>query len=361
MQVIIPNLNRRFSGITSTVTALIPHQAREMEMAAIGYPLPSDVRHLGLREFLRLTRSPLLNGRPRVFHARRNIEMLFGLLAKHLFRCKLHLIFTSTAQRRHTRWTRFLYHQMDTLLATSPRAASYLERFPSAIVPHGVDGDIYRPAQNRANAWKQGGLPGRFGIGIFGRLRPQKGLAEFVSALCRVLPDYPDYTAVIIGETTPKFSGFVEEQKRKITSSGLEERFCWLGKLPFGEIPIWFRRMSLVACVPRNEGFGLTCLEAMASGVPVVATLTGAFEMLVRDGVDGVLTPCGDVDALAAAFENLIQNPVQLEAMGRAARQRVCNAFTIEHEAGALNEIYKKILIVTNVGDSPERASHTRD
>ena len=350
IQVILPNLNRRFSGITATVAAVAPLQARTLGIAGVGYPLPVLLRRLGWCELFRLTSDPLPNGRPRIFHARRNIEMLAGLLLKRLFRRRLQLLFTSTAQRHHTRWTRYLCRLMDFLLSTSPRAASYLQAPPAVIIPHGVDLETYRPEPDRAAAWQLSGLPGSFGIGILGRVRPQKGLREFVEALCEILPMAPEATAVIIGETTAPFAPFEKKLKRYIRDRGLEGRFCWLGKLPFDELPGWFRRLSLVAAVPHNEGFGLTCLEAMASGTAVVATRTGAFEMLLRDGVDGRLVPCADTGALTAAFSDLLGDRSRLEVMGRSARARAEAEFSIEGEAAALNTQYECLLDVAGLG-----------
>lgn len=344
VDVIIPNLNRRFSGITSTLASVVPHQAGELRFAAVGHPLPIDVPRLGWRELRRTCREPLPGGRPRIFHARRNNEMIAGLLLKHVLGCRLHLVFTSTAQRHHSGLTRFLYRRMDSLLATSPRAAAFLRREPDAIIPHGVDPETYFPAVNRAAEWQAGGLPGKHGIGILGRVRPQKGIAEFVEAMCRVLPGHPDYTAVIIGEVTPEFRPFVAQLQGRIRQQGLEGRFAWMGKLPFEEIPGWFRRLSLVVCASRNEGFGLTCLEAMASGLPVVATRAGAWEMIIREGVDGYLVPCADSAALAAAVERALRDPDRLARMGRAALERARGDFTIAREAASLNAHYKRIL-----------------
>ncbi|MGC9452501.1 MAG: glycosyltransferase family 4 protein [Oceanipulchritudo sp.] len=344
IEVIIPNLNRRFSGITSTVAQVVPHQAKELEFAVVGSPLPIEIPHLGWSELVRIGRRPLPTGRPRIFHARRNNEMVAGLLLKWVFGCRLHLVFTSTAQRRHSRLTRFLYRHMDTLLSTSPRAASFLVRQPDAIIPHGIDSETYHPAEDRGRAWREGGLPGKHGIGIFGRVRPQKGIREFVEALCAVLPDHPEYTAVIVGQVTPKHRAFAEEMKSLIRKHGLEERFRWMGKLPFEEIPLWFRRMSLVVCASRNEGFGLTCLEAMASGVPVIATRAGAWEMIIRDRIDGWLVPTGDPHALAQAADTALGNRARLTEMGGMARSRILEDFTIERESRALNRVYRDIL-----------------
>lgn len=344
VEVIIPNLNRRFSGITSTVASVVPRQAGELRFAAVGRPLPIDIPRPGWRELVRICRRPLPNGRPRIFHARRNNEMIAGLLLKHALGCRLHLVFTSTAQRHHSGLTRFLYRRMDSLLATSPRAAAFLQREPDAIIPHGVDPETYFPAGDRAAEWQAGGLPGKYGIGILGRVRPQKGTGEFVEAMCRVLPAHPNHTAVIIGEVTPEFRPFVAQLQARIRGAGLEDRFAWMGKLPFEEIPGWFRRLSLVICASRNEGFGLTCLEAMASGVPVVATRAGAWEMIIREGVDGCLVPCGDAAALAAAVEQALHDPDRLARMGRAALERARSEFSIAAEAAALNAYYKRIL-----------------
>ncbi len=344
-EVIVPNFNARFSGITATVAAVAPHQMRELSFATVGHPLPAEagVPRLSWAQFFRLTGQPLPDGRPRIFHARRNIEMLWGLIFKHVFRRKLHLLFTSTAQRAHSRYTRFLYNRMDTLITTSHRAGSWLKRPPSAVVPHGVDTAFFHPATDRAAAWQATGFSGVRGVGIFGRVRPQKGVDVFVRAMCEVLPDAPGWTAVIVGETTPKFRAFERELKELISQKGLTDRFVWAGKRPFGELPKLFQAMSLAVCASRNEGFGLTCLEAMASGVPVVATQTGGFEMVVRPNIDGHIVPCGDAPALAHAAQQVMADETAPDRMGAVARERVLESFTIGREAAALNAVYRKI------------------
>jgi len=330
--------------VTASVVAVVPHQTREFGFAQTGYSLPLSIPRLSFRQLFRLTANPLPGDKSSVFHARRNIEMLAGLILKHVFRRKLHLVFTSVAQRRHTAYTRFLYKRMDTVISPSPRSASFLTRPVDAIVPHGVDTEVFQPAAERARAWDEGGAPGKYGIGIFGRVRPQKGLEEFVDALSEVLPRHPDFTAIITGETTPEFRTFEARLKKNIRLRGLENRFLWLGKLPSEELRKWLQRVSLVAAVSRNEGFGLTCLEAMASGTAVIGTRTGAFDMIIRENVDGLIVPCGDTAALAEAFEKLLSSPEKLEDMGKAARRRVCDSFGIQREAEGLNAVYRNII-----------------
>lgn len=339
---VLPNLKKRFSGITSTILQVLPELEKECRMEIFGHALPGRARKPLTRRELFALAAP---GRPPVlFHARRNIDMVWGLLFRDLLRRNLRCLFTSVAQRPHTRFTRFLYGRMDRLLSTSERSASYLVRKPDAIIPHGTDIGRYLPAGDRQAAWRESGLPGKFGIGIFGRVRPNKGHREFISALCEILPRYPDFTAVVIGETTPKYQTFEGDLRARVADHGLESRVCFLGSLPFGELPSWFRRLSLVAAVPHNEGFGLTCLEAMASGVPVVATRTGGFEMVIREGTDGRLIPCADTPALVNALDSLLQNPEALQEMGIHARRRIEEHFTAEREARRLLEQYRSLL-----------------
>jgi len=343
-EVIIPNLKKRFSGITSTIIQVLPHQKKLISLALIGNPLESsEVEPIAWKSLFALTRKNLPGGYPIIFHARRNDDMIVGLAMKYLLRRKMHIVFTSVAQRDHTWFTRFLYRRVDTLLSTSDRSASFLLRKPEAIIPHGTDTKTFFPASDRNSDWTKGGLPGKFGIGIFGRVRPQKGIGEFIEAMLEILPKYPDYTAVIVGQTTPEHQSFVEKLKAKIAERGLSERIVWLGKLPFDEIPRWFRRMSLVVAASRNEGFGLTCLEAMASGAPVVATQTGGFEMVIREDLDGKIVPCHDSVALNRAIADLLSDREKLEVMGRDAHARILEKFTVQREAQELAEVYRRI------------------
>lgn len=345
LDLVVPNVKRRFSGITSTTIQVLTELAPLLRIAVYRHPLPTleNLPILNFLELIRHTRKRFSSDSPVIFHARRNDDMILGLLLKKVFRRKIHLIFTSVAQRQHSWITRFLYWNMDTLLSTSDQSASYLHRTPCHIVPHGIDTQLFHPSSDKVSLWAEAGLPGQYAIGIFGRVRPSKGTDLFINALLETLPSYPDFTAVVVGETLPKFKAFQAKLAQKIADAGLTHRFVWLGKRPFEEIPIWFRRMSLVAAVSRSEGFGLTCLEAMASGVPVIATKTGAFESIVRPGVDGEIIPVNDPRALAKTFHTLLSNPSRLATMGQAARQNILQNFTIEKESQALLNIYRLI------------------
>src|SRR6185437_2407476 len=127
--------------------------------------------------------------------------------------------------------------------------------------------------------------------------------------MCRLLPNYPDFTAVIVGAVAVEQSGFANELKKKIEATGLQSRIVITGELEIEEVQRWYRRLTIYAFTSRNEGFGLTLIEAMAAGSALVAARAGAAELVVEDGITGVLVPTGDADALAAALEPLMRDP----------------------------------------------------
>ena len=343
-QLILGNSNRRFSGVTSTMLQTLPGVRAQIPLAVLGaHHLPDGTPALRYREFLSLCREPLPEGSPRVFHARRNDEMIQALLAQRLFRAKIKIVFTSTAQREHSAFTKWLISQMDGLLTTCRGAAAYLEREADAMIPHGVDLERYTTPPNKAEAWKKLGLPGAYGIGIFGRVRPQKGIDVLIDAALPLLQVNPDPTIVIVGETTPKFQPYQAELQQKIAAAGLEERIIFLGKRPGSELPGLFQGMSLVTALSRNEGYGLTVLEAMASGCAVLASHAGAWEDIISDGEHGDTVPCGTVTATRKKLAKLISDPENLIAMGQAGRSHVERNYSVAGEANALCTYYRRL------------------
>jgi mannosyltransferase len=108
-------------------------------------------------------------------------------------------------------------------------------------------------------------------------------------------------------------------------------------------VPPWYQRLTIYAFTSRTEGFGLTLLEAMASGNALVAARSGAASQVVIDGRTGILVPPGDVDALVAALEPLMRDPDEAAAMGRRARDRAVDDFGIDAEARAIAAFYEKV------------------
>ena len=338
LQLIVPNLHRRYSGVTATNRMVAPKLAKMFRAAWLGSDAPDGIAHLGFAELLKLWRRRT----PLIWHARRNDEMIAGVLLRALG-WPLKLVFTSAAQRHHTWITRWLIRRMDAVIATSDISASFLKQ-ESVVVMHGVDTDAYAPPPDRAAAFAESGLPGRYAVGCFGRVRAQKGSDVFVDAMCALLPRYPDFTAVMVGAIVPEQQAFANELKRRIAAAGLQSRIVIAGELAIEEVRRWYKRLTIYAFTSRNEGFGLTLIEAMAAGNALVAARAGAAEFVVEDAVTGVLTPPGDVDALAAALEPLMRDPALAVTMGQRARVRVAEKFSLDAEANAIADVYRRLI-----------------
>ena len=338
LQLIVPNLHRRYSGVTATNRMVAPKLAKMFRAAWLGPDAPEGIAGIGVADLLRLWR----RGTPLIWHARRNNEMIAGVVLRSLG-WPLKLVFTSAAQRHHSWITRWLIRRMDAIIATSDISASFLKR-KATVIPHGVDTDTYAPPPDRAAAFAEAGLPGRYAIGCFGRVRAQKGSDVFVDAMCRLLPRYPEFTAVMVGAVTPEQQGFAHDLKKRIEAAGLQSRILITGELAIEEVQRWYRRLTIYAFTSRNEGFGLTLIEAMSVGAALVASRAGAAELVVENGVTGVLTPPGDVDALVNALEPLMRDPKSAADMGARGRARVVEKFSLDAEANRIADVYRGLV-----------------
>jgi mannosyltransferase len=339
IDVIAPNFKRRLSGVTSTIIRLVPLQARSIAIAATGPVLPPEIPQIPLWRLPFLGRSGPSGAR--VWHARRNVEMLGGLALKYLLFKRLRLVFTSASQREHTWLTRWLIRQMDDVIATSAKTASYLTR-PAHVIHHGIDTDTFCPSPDRTALRRSLNLPDTGPlIGCYGRIRAQKGTDVFVDAMAALLADHPTATALVMGRATEKYAGFEQGLKDKVAALGLATRILFLPEVPVWEMAKWYQALDLYIAPQRWEGFGLTPLEAMACGVPCIATTVGAFEELVAEGATGTLIPPGDVAAMTTAARNLLSDPEKLGHWSVNARKHVLDRFRLEHEAEAIIAVYR--------------------
>lgn len=339
IEVVATNFNWRQSGGTTAVVQLVPEQAKTLKIAALGFDLPARVPRMRWRDVPKLFRRPA--HRPfRIYHCRRNNEMMAGLLLRDVLRAPLRLIFNSAGQRRHKPLTRWMLRRMDAVITTSERSGSFLE-VPHTIVPHGTDFEQFHPARDFNDDFAAAGLAGKYAIGCTGRIRHQKGTDLFVDAMLRLLPQYPDWTAIVTGRTTSDNLGFERELRSKIAAAGLTQRILLIGDVD--DIAIWYRRFTLFVAPSRQEGFGLTPLEAMASQTAVVASDAGSFPSMIRPGVNGAIVPAGDREALTAAIEPYFRSPDLAKEHGRAALEFVHANFSLAAEARGIRAVYDRL------------------
>ncbi|OJF96781.1 glycosyltransferase family 4 protein [Pararhizobium antarcticum] len=356
VEIIAPNFKRRLSGVTSTIIQLVPVQRRlGQKVATLGPGLPETLPQIGFLSLLSLWSPPKARTQ-RIWHARRNLEMLPAIILRDLLRMKLKIVFTSASQRRHTGWSKFLIGRMDAVIATSSKTAAYLE-VPSTTILHGIDAERFFPADDKPAAKTMLGLPADKNIaGCFGRIRHQKGTDLFVDAMIALLPDRPDWIAIVAGRATGAHVAFEAALKEKVRAAGLAERILFVGE--HTNIPCWYRALDLFIAPQRWEGFGLTPLESMATGVPVVATDVGAFaELLATDDSSpgtipgtsmgssvGQLIEADAPEAMMAAAAGLMDDPAMARRCAENGLARATARFTIDGEARSIGAVYERLL-----------------
>jgi hypothetical protein len=194
---------------------------------------------------------------------------------------------------------------------------------PVEVVYPGVDlerfdqGRLPLPADARARL----GLPaGGAIVGIVARLQRWKGVHVLVEALPHVIRRHPDLHCVIVGGVHELEPGYEASLRRMVADLGLEGRVIFAGRQP--EVPLWLQAMDVVVHASADEPFGLTIVEAMALGKPVVGAASGGPLEIVRDSIDGLLVPHADTRALAFAVIRLLEDAELARRLGKAAQQR---------------------------------------
>ncbi|MEL6121892.1 MAG: glycosyltransferase family 4 protein [Pseudomonadota bacterium] len=336
-ELIVTNFNRNFTGVSATAAAVLRQQMDQFDLRLVGYPLPGGPDPIPYREAVKLSRTPPA-GRPfTIWHVRRNPEMRVAIWARDVLGLPIKIVFTSAAIRRHSAYPRWLISRMDAVIATTELAASFVPHV-RAVVPHGVETSRFSPAPDRAAAWAATGYPGKHGIATIGRIRPEKGTDRFVDAMIEVLPKHAEATALVIGRAANSDEQFLNDLKDKIAKAHITNRFVFLGEIASTELPEVMRALSLVVQLPRYEGYGMTPLEGMASGVPFVATDQGYYRQFSAQGQAGVIT-----DRAADDIDALLSDQSRLTNMSSSAPDIADTHFSIDREASGIAQTYEKL------------------
>lgn len=169
-----------------------------------------------------------------------------------------------------------------------------------------------------------------------GRLDPVKGLNELVGAFARVVDEMPAHL-VLIGDGP--YRGEVE---RAVMQHGLEDCVHLLGRQ--SNVAGFLRRCAVFAFPSYTEGMPNALLEAMAVGMPVVATDVAGCRDVVTDGETGLLVPARDVDALAAGLIRLLDDRALAERLGAAAREHCLKHFTLDRCVERYVDLYREVV-----------------
>jgi len=178
---------------------------------------------------------------------------------------------------------------------------------------------------------------GSLSVGCVGRLSPEKGQSTLIQAASLLIDQGRDFHVVFVGEGSQLLE--LLEQCNRL---GLEDNIHFVGHQQGAAG--WLVHFDIFALPSAWEGISLALLEAMAAGLPVVATAVGGTPEVVLDGQTGLLVPPGDPQATAAALERLLSDPALRQEMGAAGRARVSASFAIEGTQEQLEQLYQQLL-----------------
>ncbi len=206
------------------------------------------------------------------------------------------------------------------------------------LIPNGIPIDDYAQDHDKRVHWRQMELEGREAVVIVhvGRFVELKNHALLLRSFARVQSETPVYLWLVgDGELRPKTEQLAQEL-------GVADRVRFWGVR--SDVADILNAADIFTLPSKWEGNPLSVMEAMAAGLPVVATAVGGVPELVEDGVSGLLTPNEDLDALVAALQRLVDSVELRRRMSNAALQRAREKFDIRHTVLAYEALYEELL-----------------
>lgn len=215
-----------------------------------------------------------------------------------------------------------------------------------ATVPCGVDLEVFAPSSRAAARRELGLRTDEFVVLQLGRLVPRKGIDNVIRAVAKLDRSIPARLLIVGGESalpdemaTPEI-GRLRAMAREC---GMESRVTFTGHRQRDQLRAFYAAADVFVATPWYEPFGITPLEAMACGAPVVGSAVGGIKYSVLDGVTGYLVPPHDPVVLAERLTHLYNNPALGRALGRAGVRRVRSLFTWDRVAAELAEVYEAV------------------
>ena len=219
---------------------------------------------------------------------------------------------------------------------------------PVAALDLGTDPTHFNPSRDT------GALRRRWGVGdapiilTVARLVPHKGQDMGIRALAALARDFPTLRYIMVGEGH-------DELRLRVLARELDvlDKVGFVGSMRDDELPEAYATSTIYLGASRVdreinvEGFGISFLEAGASGIPSVAGDSGGVRSAVRDGETGIVVPPTDVDAIADALRSLLLNEDRRKAMGRAARHAVETHYNWDRVASDTREFTYRVMGVT--------------
>ena len=189
---------------------------------------------------------------------------------------------------------------------------------------------------------KELGINGEKIIGVVGRLRSEKGHEFLFRAMAGVLQSFPSVRLLIVGDGPDK-----EKLKDIAVGLDIDKVIVWAGAKTQEETFSLYGIMDVVVVPSQFEGFGLTAAEAMAAGVPVVATDVGGLRDVVDRNSTGFLVPYDDARRLREAILRLLRDDTLAQKMGTEGEKKVARLFSLSTFEASMSAVYHQYSLRT--------------
>lgn len=287
--------------------------------------------------------------KPDILHTYLFTASLYGRIVAKLIGIPIVIV----SERSTDIWKKSSYVWMDRLLAkvtdkilvnaeTIKESLVKRERIPDKkiqIIYNGLDLNKFDLARSERNQIRKnlGVLNGNLVIGILGRLSREKDHSTFLNAAKKIISTVPHVNFLIVGD------GNLREKLEGISVTlGLNKKVIFAGKI--NNVSNILQAMDVLVSTSIYEGCSNAILEAMAAGLPVVATKVGGNTEIVRDGITGILIPSQDPDELARAVLSLLNNSELMKSMGNKGRERIETDFLLSNMVKNTEEVYETLI-----------------
>ncbi len=204
------------------------------------------------------------------------------------------------------------------------------------VLYNGIDIRAFQ-AQRNPEVRKTAGIPETDTVILhIGRFTDQKGQDTLIKAFSRVQDTEKNTSLVLIGK------GPREASLRKLASGTAKEKIFFLNNIT--NIPEFMAACDIFVFPSRYEGFGIALVEAMAQGMPVIASDIETLREIITDGQDGMLVDCSDAHLLGESIVELLRNKTKMLTLGKNAHAKVSRLFTIESHVSDLQKYYRRIV-----------------
>ena len=258
------------------------------------------------------------------FHGQVDInhrDRLLGLKCRLINHGARYLVFVSEQLRRYY------------------RASTKLKPEIMTCIHNGIDPTRFRGAFERRLRFELGMGDQDILIGAVGNMRPAKGYDVLLRAAALLKQDAPECRFVIIGDPAPP--DLAKELAALHRTLGLDDTVRYLGFR--ADISDALKSLDIFVLTSRSEGFSIATVEAMAAGLPTIATRCGGPEEIIRDGEDGLLVENGSPEAVVAALKRLMIDEAYRHRLGTRARQAALTRFSTAAMISAYTALYEHL------------------